>query len=747
MVILLSSILSHYFIYKHEENFYRIMIYDIILLSSILASILLFIIYFLNLKKVYEMQNMFFSASLKYLTKFFLIIDNKGKIIYCDNNSEYNLRKITNFKAPLTQCNIFDIFKNSEIHHILRQSLSFKYNSNFFIYNNQKICINSLDKPYDFFCIYILSGIANYFDNSMRNILKTKKISRVCTDVDGYLIKKFNENIEINDDEKVHISQIFTPKSDVKGIIHNVKDNIESVFYNTEEAFFNKEKIFIYLFQEINISDIDELHKSPIITFNTDLNGDILAKNKIFKEAFGDKIKNISEIIEYKQNIKLSNLPNPLLTSLINGNYVRIYSLISHNIITFYIIDNSEIVHLQNQLSHSQKVSSIGQLAGGIAHDFNNILTGILGFCDLLIEKDAKNSNIGEIIEIRNNAQRGTYLVAQIMSFARKQSLKPKVCNLNTVLSNTTKFLSQVIGENINFDIKYDKNLWFVKIDDAHFQQIIVNLIINSKDALEDINNAFIKIRTYNKNIISKDKNEAIYDGIPVGEYVAVSIHDNGYGIKKENIEKIFNPFYTTKSTGKGTGLGLSTVYGLVNQMQGYIKVNSDEKGGKTIFYIYFPRSHDSSVIEIDNKDQINNDVVDIIDNENNNVNIMIVEDEKSVRLLLEKFLIKHSYNVITVESSKDAVEYFRSLTSNNNNSNKKIDLIISDVIMPDLNGPEMIKQIFNIFSDIKVLFISGYSNDLLKDKNIPIEFQHIAKPFAMKELLKKIKDMTVEKV
>ncbi|MDD4155211.1 MAG: response regulator [Candidatus Cloacimonetes bacterium] len=363
---------------------------------------------------------------------------------------------------------------------------------------------------------------------------------------------------------------------------------------------------------------------------------------------------------------------------------------------------------LKEQLLQSQKLESLGQLAGGIAHDFNNILNIILGYGELLLHTLPEDFHkINEIQEIVKAGQKAADLTHQLLVFSRKNITEMKIFDINETIKDIKKLLSRLLKENISLTTNLSENLEQIEADPTHIYQILMNLILNARDALPNGGN--ITIETSNVTVDDKYKNN--YYDLQLGKYILLIISDNGIGMPKQIMDKIFEPFFTTKEIGKGTGLGLSTVYGIINQIKGKIYVASKQNKG-TIFKIFFPISS-KKTIEPD---------IDYLNDKNilgNGEFILIAEDEKSLKELLDKMLTKLGYNVIAVENGNEALKTI-------NQQMIKPDLLLTDIIMPDMNGVELINNLKQIFPELKVLFMSGYSN-------IPINSNYKKYPFIQK--------------
>ena len=383
---------------------------------------------------------------------------------------------------------------------------------------------------------------------------------------------------------------------------------------------------------------------------------------------------------------------------------------------------------LQEQLIMAQKMESIGRLAGGIAHDFNNMLSVIMGRVELLMLKiDQGHPFYSDLLQVKNAAERSANLTSQLLAFARKQVVAPKVIDLNDSLKKMLDMMRRLIGENVKLDLDLSKDLWPVKIDPTQLDQIVANLIVNARDAVSK--NGQVKFKTENTAIAE----EVIDDlpGIKKGEYTLLTVTDNGCGMSKEVLDKIFEPFFTTKEQGEGTGLGLSTIYGIVKQNDGYIYAFSEvDKGSE--FRIYLPRVKEAV------KQKEDRDYERVIDKKDHT--ILFVEDEISILEIGAETLESFGYKVLAAEKPEKALEIAKE-------HDGKIDLVITDVIMPGMNGKELEKELKKLYPDIAVLFMSGYTADVLFSEGIvEDETNFIQKPFSQKDLSIKVLEVIEKK-
>lgn len=385
----------------------------------------------------------------------------------------------------------------------------------------------------------------------------------------------------------------------------------------------------------------------------------------------------------------------------------------------------TELAHKQamNQLRQAQKMEAIGQLAGGIAHDFNNLLTVINGYSTMLLhEMPVDDPFRSEVNEILKAGERAADLTHQLLAFSRRQMLEPKVININHLVRNMEKMLKRLIRENIVMHASLYEQLGVVKVDPGQVEQIIMNLLVNARDALG--NGGTITIETADVYLDKTFVNEN--PGAVEGNYVMLAVHDNGEGMTEETRRKIFEPFFTTKGQGKGTGLGLATVYGIVKQSGGYIQVAS-ELGQWTSFRVYFPRVDSEAWQE---------EAVTRHEGPKGNETILVIEDEIGVLNLTAHTLKRNGYEVLQASSPSEASRIFST-------NHHRIDLVLSDVIMPEKNGPALVREFREKLPDLKILFMSGYTDDTISSPQIIDEHAaFINKPFTPDVLVERVRDV-----
>jgi two-component system, cell cycle sensor histidine kinase and response regulator CckA len=397
--------------------------------------------------------------------------------------------------------------------------------------------------------------------------------------------------------------------------------------------------------------------------------------------------------------------------------------------LTLHFIDVTEQKNLETQFAQSQKMQAVGQLAGGVAHDFNNLLTAMIGFCDLLLLRSPPGDpSFADIMQIKQNANRAANLVRQLLAFSRQQTLQPRVLNITDVLYELRHLLQRLIGENIKLDVVHGRDLGLAKVDQGQLEQVIINLAVNARDAMPSAGT--LTIRT--ANVHEERELRRGHEVMPAGDYVLIEVADTGIGIPKENLARIFDPFFSTKEQGSGTGLGLSTVYGIVKQTGGFVFVDSGPGCGAA-FQIFLPRFEAAPgplPARADGSEPAG--AKDLT----GHGTIMLVEDDDPVRIFGARALRNKGYNVIEATSGEAALDLIR-------NRAEKIDLLITDVVMPHMDGPGLVREVREIHPEMRVIFISGYTEDAFRqrlDSDGGIDF--LAKPFSLKQLASKVRDV-----
>jgi two-component system cell cycle sensor histidine kinase/response regulator CckA len=394
-----------------------------------------------------------------------------------------------------------------------------------------------------------------------------------------------------------------------------------------------------------------------------------------------------------------------------------------------HAVDLTEQKNLETQFAQSQKMQAVGQLAGGIAHDFNNLLTAMIGFCDLLLLRHKPGDpSFGDIMQIKQSANRAANLVRQLLAFSRQQTLQPRVIDVTDVLAELSHLLRRLIGENIDLDLVHGRELGLVKVDQGQLEQVLINLVVNARDAMPT--GGRLQVRT--SNLETAHSQLKGLDEMPPGRWVTIQVSDTGIGIGRENLTRIFEPFFSTKEVGAGTGLGLSTVYGIVRQTGGYVQVDS-QLGHGARFTIYLPRHADTVTAEPAPVEAAEaRSQADLT----GAGGILLVEDEDAVRTFSARALRNKGYKVWEANSGENALEIFEQ-------EQAQIDLVVTDVIMPNMDGPTMARRVREVNREIKVIFISGYTEDRFRQHlDIDAGTHFLAKPFSLKQLAGKVKEV-----
>jgi PAS domain S-box-containing protein len=379
---------------------------------------------------------------------------------------------------------------------------------------------------------------------------------------------------------------------------------------------------------------------------------------------------------------------------------------------------------VEKQYQQAQKMESIGRLAGGVAHDFNNMLSVIIGYTELAMKKTGPSAKMyPDLRQILSAAERSAGITRQLLAFARKQTIKPKVLDLNNIVGSMLKMIRRLIGEDIDLSWQPEKRMCPIEIDPSQLEQIIINLCVNARDAISGVGKVAIGTNTV---IIDRDYSNEHIGFIP-GEFVVLSVSDSGCGMDKPTLENIFEPFFTTKGENQGTGLGLATVYGIIKQNNGFINVYS-EPGDGTTFKLYFPRHAGTSV-------KIEAEPTTVNYTSRNEV-VLLVEDEPEVKEMSMAMLEELGYKVFAEGSPNDAIQLAEEHAGT-------FDLLITDVVMPGMNGRELERCLRTLYPDIKVLFMSGYTADVIAHRGVLDDgVQFIQKPFLLNDLGTKIREI-----
>ena len=392
-----------------------------------------------------------------------------------------------------------------------------------------------------------------------------------------------------------------------------------------------------------------------------------------------------------------------------------------------YALDMTEQRMLEEQFAQGQKMHAVGQLAGGVAHDFNNVLTAIIGFSDLLLIKHKPSDpSFSDIMSIKQSANRAAGIVRQLLAFSRRQTLRPRVLDITQHIDDLTVLLKHLIGEKVSLDVEHAQDVWPVRADLVQLEQVIINLVVNARDASPDGGDIILRTR----NVTAEEASGFTYPGMPPADYVLIEVADTGTGMPAEVMEKIFEPFFSTKELGKGTGLGLSMVYGIIKQTGGFIYPES-EVGKGTTFRIFLPR-HIPVEEDAPAAAQAPAPVKDLTGNER----ILLVEDEERVRAFSARALSTTGYEVFEAGSGEEALEVLDEIDG-------RIDLLISDVVMPEMDGPALLKKVRETYPDLKVIFVSGYAEENVRrglEDDRSVEF--LPKPYSLDQINSKVKEV-----
>ncbi|MDB5391129.1 MAG: Blue-light-activated protein [Planctomycetaceae bacterium] len=386
--------------------------------------------------------------------------------------------------------------------------------------------------------------------------------------------------------------------------------------------------------------------------------------------------------------------------------------------------DVTERKKLEQQLRQSQKMEAIGQLAGGIAHDFNNLLTVIIGFSEMVLgalsEEDANRGLMAEVVKAGNRA---ASLTRQLLAFSRKQLLVPMILDLNAVVDNCHRLLRRLIGENIVLTVTCDPAIRRIKADPGQLEQVIINLAVNARDAMPE--GGDIRIETFDIELNTDQCQQ--YPGIRPGSYVVLRMTDNGCGMTAEVKSHLFEPFFTTKDVGKGTGLGLAMIYGIVKQSDGYIAVESTDGIGTTVS-VFLPATRNLSVDL--------SKTCDVTPPYRGNETVLLVEDENGVRRLARQILETQGYRVLDAGSGHEALQLIQT-------PGQSIQILITDVVMPGMNGRQLVEALLLRYPNLKILYISGHTDDAIVQHGIrDASHAFLQKPFSMMTLAKKVRDV-----
>lgn len=614
--------------------------------------------------------------------------------------------------------------------------------------NNPSFLKNCIDKsPIGIFCVNENNEII-FCNNHLLKILETTKEKLIYTKVDQ-TIKNTQPLNKLRGNEQILHASVIKDGAQQHLLIHNMfsSDSITAYAVIEErrnstilQALNDSKAYFDYIFED-----------APLGIVITDGPEIISASNNTFKQLVGsNNVDNVSIFDFIHEDYRLE-LKQELYKVATSKNYQKKHIEISLKIekkntivvyldrlkggfneassIVVYFMDISDFKELESQLIQSQKMQAIGQLAGGIAHDFNNLLTAMIGYSDLLLSRySPSDPSFNDVMQIKQNANRASNLTKQLLAFSRQQTLQAKIIDITEVLAEISLLLQRLIGPQITLEVNYCKNPVPIKVDEMQIEQVLINLAVNARDAMNQ--EGTLSIRTSNFEVNEEMK---IHDiTLPKGFYLLLEIIDTGKGIPEEYSDRIFDPFFSTKEKGQGTGLGLATVYGIIKQTGGFITFDS-VVGKGTNFKIFFPGYKG---ISVQNKNADTQETKQYLQDLTGNGTILLVEDEDPVRSFSARALREKGYKIIEASSGEEAIKII-------NETKESIDLIITDVIMPKMDGVELVNTIRNNLNNnnIKVIFISGYTEDKFKDilekDNITY---FLPKPFTLKDLAAKVK-------
>lgn len=397
----------------------------------------------------------------------------------------------------------------------------------------------------------------------------------------------------------------------------------------------------------------------------------------------------------------------------------------------FYVLDATEQKRLEARFAQSNKMEAVGTLAGGIAHDFNNVLTAIIGHAEFLLQSHKPGDPAHrDLLTIKSSATRATGLVAKLLAFSRQQTLQNEVLQLSEVVSEIAPLMTKSLGEKVSLRVSTARDLWLVKTDKSQIDRVIVNLVMNAKDAMLDGG----ELTIHTRNVTERECQKMDYFGLQVGEYVMIEVSDTGTGMSPEILNKIFEPFFTTKGVGKGTGLGLATVYGIVKQSGGFIFPES-EIGKGTTFRVFLPRYvPDAEEISTIQQRQAKKEARHAPDVTGSG-RVLLVEDEDGVRSFAARALRSRGFEVLEATNGAEALDLLET-------SEVAPDIVVSDVVMPEVDGPTLLKALRQTHPDMKFVFMSGYPNDAFRSgMDAEEKFGFLPKPFSLVELVGKVKE------
>lgn len=756
--------------YKPKEIIAYILLLDLVLILVLLS---------IN-------KDAYASADVKFLSKYLFNQDQHNKFVsYCLTDAWGSIISATPFFTQLfkipsgnIKLNLLDVFKNStdilisekvlnkialdlkkyisgyqdiqlklaSLNNAIR--ISYVKINNTYIWQTMLVSINQDDDSWDSFnklSIPICNINANG-DIIYKNIAFDSLFSII--HIDDYNIKNFVEDYLLTNNYDNNINSYNCSNCYGDALHCNIYQYVSNNKYKTllflpQASIFSNDEVLVY---EDYLGEI--YHNAPFGIIILDENNKITKYNKAIANIFdvNDNETSLSIIdLLGKNNAYLEKYFNQINDGVDNNQEIEIEVAIGSinrlfKLVVFAGLDNSKIIYLtdithnkylETQVKLSQGLQTVGQIASVVAHDFNNLLTAIMSFTYFLQERQAEDDpSRVELEQIKQNANRAKIMIKQLLTFSRKQELKPVSFDVNSEISDLMSTVLRLVGDRIQANFKRGRDVGKILMDKVQFHQVMTNLVVNAKDSMKkggkvDIITSAIRL---NNGI------EGILGTIVAGDYVLIEIKDEGEGIKPENLKVIFQPHFSTKGD-KGNGLGLSTVNKIISDNAGFVDIKSKLNVG-TSLYLYLPKTDKE---ENDNVVEINPIMQDLTGEEV----VLLVDDELPVRMVCSRLLKSKGYKVIEAENGDNALEIIKK------EKIKHIDLVVSDVMMPGLSGPELIAQLRDIFHNIKAILISGYSEDILEDINGDVSLKGIeflAKPFTPDVFATKVKSVLVNK-
>lgn len=603
-----------------------------------------------------------------------------------------------------------------------------------------------------------IAGPYNLFEYAVKPIFILNAQDEICYANRAYKTLAVHEGkLSLNalfNSDKDGIRLFYGLKAEaIKGHMANatlpLKDG--SILHMQAQLLDNSGKILCFL-EVLTQEDIDSkplnianepnvnLDNLPLAACVVDKKGAISHQNSNFYIFFDlykpeSKLQDLINPLDAKKLLQLfSRQPGAELTidsALRDNRHIRIFARreISSDRALLMLIENTEHKLLEQTSGENQQLQVVGQLAGGVAHDFNNILTAIIMSCDFLLNNHrSSDPAYPDLVSIKQNAERAAVLVHQLLAFSRRQNLRPEIVHMPDLIADTHSMLARILRDTTDLEINYGADLLPVSIDYASFQRVIMNLLLNAQDALgKDGGNIIINVN----NIPANEVEKYSFVELAPENYLLVSISDNGSGMAPDIQAKIFEPFFTTKDIGKGTGLGLAMAYGIIKQSHGVIACQS-ELGMGTNFYIFLPTTNTDRLV-VNSNIAVEEEKIEPVDLSGSG-DLLIVDDEEDIRRGLVRSLTSRGYNVKEADNGAHALRMFSTA----------IDLVICDVLMPEMDGPTLYLHLKKLNPGIKFLFVSGFTKEIFQQKyqELGTDFHFISKPFSLKQLALRVKEI-----